>query len=125
MRILALLTCILVTGCASNRYATEHHDSELGGRSAGASQRCIPAQPHESFRVADNDRHLLLYGSGKTIWVTHLEGLCGFSHDDRLISDAWDSQYCSGQVVRSLDLSQGEGPSCIIGEFTPYNSDAG
>ena len=109
---------------ASPYYVTEHHDVELGGRTLGASQRCIPEQPHEHFRVADNDRHILLYGSGKTVWVTHLEGLCGFSSDDRLISDAWASQYCSGQLVRSVDLSQGEGPSCVIGDFTPYTNGA-
>ncbi len=97
MRSLILLSTMLATGCAaSNRYATEHHDSELRGRAVGASQRCIPAQPHQSFRVADFDRHILLYGGGKTVWVTQLEGLCGFSHDDQLIGDAWDSQYCSG-----------------------------
>ena len=120
MRVLTLFAGMLLAGCTSNHYATEYHDSELGGRGVGASQRCISAQPHENFRVADNDRHVLLYGSGKTVWVTHLEGLCGFSHDDRLISDAWSSQYCSGQVIRSLDISQAEGPSCVIGDFTPF-----
>ena len=61
-----------------------------------ASQRCIPAQPHQSFRVADFDRLIMLSGGGKTVWVTQLEGMCGYSHDDQLIGDAWDSQYCSG-----------------------------
>jgi hypothetical protein len=126
MRLLILLSTLLVSGCAAtSHYATEHHDSELGGRSVGASQRCIPEQPHEGFRVADFDRHILLYGSGKTVWVTRLEGLCGFSHDDQLISDAWNSQYCSGQLVRSPDLSRGEGSSCVIGEFTPYTRGPG
>ena len=125
MRQLLLLLSLLAGCAASSQYATEHHDTELGGRAVGASQRCIPEQPHQGFRVADFDRHILLYGSGKTVWVTHLQGLCGFSNDDQLISDAWGSQYCSGQVVRSLDLSRAEGPSCVIGEFTPYTHGAG
>jgi len=120
MRYFALLTATILAGCTSNQYATEQHDRELAGRGTGASQRCIPAQPHQNFRVADNDGHILLYGNGRTVWVTHLEGFCGFSQDDQLISDAWDSQYCSGQVVRSFDISRAEGPSCVIGRFTPY-----
>jgi hypothetical protein len=121
MRTLLLLAGLLIGGCAAgNHNVTEHHDPEIAGRAYGASQRCIPAQPRQSFRIAENDRHILIYGSGKTVWATHLEGLCGFSQDDQLIAHDWNGQYCSGQLITSLDLSRGEGPSCVIGEFTPY-----
>ena len=121
MRLMIPLSAMLMCGCAAPQpYATAHHDQELGDRKAGASQECIPAQHGQELRVADNDRHILLYGSGKTIWASHLRGLCGFSSDDQLIGDPWHGQYCSGQLVRSLDVSRAEGPSCVLGDFTPY-----
>lgn len=117
---LPLIAMSLFACAAPQPHATAHHDQELAGRIVGASRRCITAQRGEEFRVADSDRHTLLYGRGKTIWVSHLRGLCGFSQDDQLISDAWDGEYCSGQLVRSLEISRAEGPSCVLGEFAPY-----
>lgn len=121
MRVMVPLCAMALFACASPQpYASASQDQELGNRKAGASQRCIPAQHGMEFRVADNDRHILLYGSGKTIWASHLRGLCGFSHDDQLISDEWNGEYCSGQLVRSVDVSRAEGPSCILGDFTAF-----
>lgn len=121
MRLTVPIAAMLLFGCASpHPYATVHHDQELGGRTAGASQRCIPAQDGEELHVADNDRHILLYGSGKTIWASHLQGLCGFSQDDQLMIYPRNGEYCSGQLVRSLEVSRAEGPSCVLGDFTPY-----
>jgi hypothetical protein len=123
MRFRFLYVVFLVAGCTSpGPYATARHDQELGGRTVGAPQKCIPVRHGEQLRVADNDRHILLYGSGKTIWATHLGGLCGFFQDDQLIIDDWGGQYCGGQLVRSRDISQAEGPSCVIGDFTPYTN---
>lgn len=116
MRLVFPLSVIMLFGCTTSR----PHHQELGDRRAGISQRCIPASRGEEFRVADSDRHILLYGSGTTIWVSHLQGLCGFSHDDQLISDDWHGEYCSGQLVRSLEVSRAEGPSCVLGDFTAY-----
>jgi hypothetical protein len=121
MRFAASIALLLV-GCAHPEpYATAHHDNELAGRSAGAPERCILVEQSEAFRVADNDRHTLLYGSGKTVWAAHLAGMCGFSLDDILISQPWGAHHCRGDIIHSLERgSQAPGPSCILGDFVPY-----
>lgn len=94
---------------------------ELAGRSAGKPEGCVPIQQSESLRVAENDRHLLLYGSGRTIWVNHLGPECGFNQDDVLVTHPFGSSYCRGDLVRSIDRdSRIPGPACVLNDFVPY-----
>ena len=94
---------------------------ELVGRTAGAAQRCVLIQPTQSLRVAEGDRHTLVYGSGKTVWANHLGRGCGFGIDDLLIVEPVGSYYCRGDLVRSMDrLSRIPGPTCVLGDFIPY-----
>jgi len=95
---------------------------ELAGRFAGKIEHCVPIQQIESMRVADNDRHLLLYGSGRTIWVNHLGPECGFGRDDVLVTQPFGSSYCQGDIVRSFDrYSKIPGPSCVLSDWVSYN----
>ena len=72
------------------------------------------------MRVADGDRHMLLYGSGKTIWANPL-GSCRFGYDDVLIVEPVGSYFCRGDLVRSVDrFSRIPGPTCVLGDFIPY-----
>ena len=71
--------------------------------------------------AADSDRHMLLYGNGRTIWANRL-GQCTFGSDDVLVTEPMGSYYCRGDLVRSFDrLSRIPGPACVLGEFVPYN----
>jgi hypothetical protein len=120
-RLLAFVA--ILGGCAAAPPATEQQGPprELAGRSAGAPQRCVLINQSEALRIADNDHHTLLYGSGRTIWANHLGGQCGFGSDDVLITEPVGSYYCRGDLVRSMDrLSRIPGPACVLGDFVPY-----
>lgn len=94
---------------------------ELAGRTAGAPQQCVPIEQSDSLRVSDNNRHTLLYGSGKTIWADRLASECSMSANDLLVTEPIGSHYCRGDIVRSIDrLSRIPGPSCVLGNFVPY-----
>jgi len=94
---------------------------ELAGRIAGAPERCISLMQIEALRVSETDRHTLVYGSGRTIWANHLGPSCGFGSDDILVTEPTGSQLCGGDIVRSIDRnSHIPGPSCVLGDFTPY-----
>lgn len=95
--------------------------AELVGRAPGRPQNCVPIQQIESLRVPDNDRHILLYGSGRTIWVNNLGPECGFGRDDILVTHPFGSSYCRGDIVRSVDrFSHIPGPACVLSDFIPY-----
>jgi hypothetical protein len=116
------LAAVLLLGACAAPQPTEAPGPprELAGRVAGPAQKCVLIQANESLRVSDT-RHVLLYGSGKTIFANQLAPACGFGRDDVLITEPSGSYYCRGDLVRSMDrLSHIPGPSCAIGEFVPY-----
>jgi hypothetical protein len=90
----------------------------------GAAQPAIAAASRRGAkRIADSysNRHVLLYGSGKTLWANELSPSCGFGANDILVSEPMGSYYCRGDLVRSIDrYSRIPGPACVIGEFVPY-----
>lgn len=94
---------------------------ELAGRVAGTSTRCLSIRPSSGLRVADGDRHTLISGSGRTVWSNSLGGSCGFGSNDLLVFEPLGTQYCRGDIVRSVDRSSGmPGPSCVLGDFVPW-----
>jgi hypothetical protein len=122
MRFAALLLAATLACCAAPQ-STEapQQPRELAGRTAGTPERCVLIQQSESLRVSDNDRHTLLYGSGKTVWANRLSPGCGFGANDILVTEPMGSYYCRGDLVRSIDrYSSIPGPACVIGEFVPY-----
>ena len=94
---------------------------ELAGRVAGTSQRCVSIEQSEALRVSDTNRHVLVYGDGKTLWANHLGPQSGFGRDDVLVTEPMGSYHCRGDIIRSFDrYSRIPGPSCILGDFVPY-----
>ena len=120
MRGLALLA-LLTTSCApSPPVQKQGVPSELAGRIAGPPEHCVSIETQETFRVSD-DPHLLLYGSGRTIWANRLPGQCSFRVDDILVTERHGPLYCRGDFVRSVDRTSGiPGPACALGDFIPY-----
>jgi hypothetical protein len=106
--------------CAPNPAATPGAVAELAGRTAGASQSCVPIEPTQNLRVVDS--RTVLYGSGHTVWLNHLRTECpGMDRMDILATEPRGTQYCSGDPVRSLDpVSKVPGPVCVLGDFVPY-----
>jgi hypothetical protein len=94
---------------------------ELAGRVAGAPERCVSIDQLEALRASDSNRHVLLYGSGRTLWANQLGRSCGFGRDDVLVTEPIGSRHCRGDIVRSIDrYSRIPGPSCILGDWVPY-----
>jgi hypothetical protein len=95
--------------------------AELAGRTPGKPQRCVGAQSAATFRVADSDPHLLLYGEGKTIFATNVGPNCDFADSGIARPETTASFYCKGDFVRApgpLNLLPGR--HCVLGEFVPY-----
>jgi hypothetical protein len=121
-RLSVLALSLLVASAAPSTAAEQRHPAkELAGRTAGAPERCVQFRPGAQFRISDSDRHMLLYGSGKTIWANDLGNQCGFRWNDVLVTRSDGSFYCRGEIVRSVDnLSRIPGPACILNDFVPY-----
>ena len=119
-----IVAASLVLGsCAAPQPGAEGNGppTELAGRVAGAPQRCVMIEQTSAFRISENDRHTLVYGSGRTIWANPLGPHCGFSQDDVLVTEPFASSHCRGDIVRSFDrTSHIPGPACILGDFVPY-----
>jgi hypothetical protein len=97
--------------------------AELKGRVAGTPVHCVRVNSSStSLRPTRDDGHILLWDSGKTIWVNHLDSSCGYHRDnDVLVLDQTGSSLCRGDIVRSFDrLSKIPGPSCVLNDFVPY-----
>jgi hypothetical protein len=118
----SLLVALLLAACTAPPAGFDHQQSpiELAGRRAGAPQRCVPIRQMDALHVSETNRHVLIYGSGRTVWANFL-GQCRFGTDDILVTEPFGSSYCSGDIVRSLDrVSHIPGPGCILTDFVPY-----
>ena len=93
---------------------------ELAGRTAGAPQRCIHVNQMEALRLAGSQT--ALYGAGRTVWVNHFGSNCaGMDRSYTLIIEPIGSQYCRGDLVRSIEpVSRVPGPACVLADFVPY-----
>src|SRR3990170_5109613 len=93
----------IVAGCApSSPVGAPALIAELAGRTAGAPQRCVPTQQTGSMRIAAPQ--VILYGSGRTIWVNRLASNClGMTPPNSLVVEPFGAQYCRGDRVRSVE----------------------
>jgi hypothetical protein len=122
MKLRVAAFAVLIGSCAVPQPALAPGQSrDLVGRIAGAPQRCVPIQQATALRISADDRHTLVYGSGRTIWANHLGPGCGFGSGDILVTEPFGSYYCRGDLVRSIDsMSRIPGPACVLGDFVPY-----
>ena len=113
---------LVLASCAAPQPAPEPQQpaAELAGYAAGAPVRCIGTDQLQGLRLSENNRHVLLYGTGGKIWANPL-GPCGYGRDDVLVTEPFGSQICHGDIVHSFDrLSRIPGPACVLGDFVPY-----
>ena len=119
-----LLPIVLLAGCAAPPPGAERQApaSELVGRTAGAPQRCVTLNQMEGLRISENSRHMLLYGSGRTILANYVGPECGFGSNDILVTHPLGSSLCRGDIVRSFDrYSRIPGAGCVLSDFVPYS----
>jgi hypothetical protein len=122
MRLRLVGLALVALGVSAIAQAPSAPVAELNGRVAGAGRTCVQVTSRsQSLRPATSNGHLLLYGSGKTIWVSDL-GSCGFNRDnDILVVEPSTSSLCRGDIIRSVDRSSRiPGPTCVLGDFIPY-----
>jgi hypothetical protein len=123
MRLLPLL--LLAAGCAATGADGPSRDQlalteDLQGRTAGAPRACVPTRPTQSLQIVD--RQTLVYRDRDTIWVNRLGDDCpGMRPFSTLILEAYGSQYCRGDRVRTVERQNAiPGPSCVLRDFVPY-----
>ena len=122
MKLRTLLIALFAGSCAAPQpEQPQRPPVELAGRTSGAAQRCVSIEQSEALRVSNTNRHVLVYGSGRTIWANHLGQQCGFGRDDVLVTEPIGSYHCRGDLVRSFDrYSRIPGPACVLGDWAPY-----
>jgi hypothetical protein len=121
-RMLAAAAALVLGSCAVPQPQAEGRGPplELAGRIAGPPQQCVMIDQLSSLRPSENDPHILIYGSGRTIWANSLRD-CRFGADDVLVTEPIGSSHCRGDLVRSIDrITHVPGPACILGNFVPY-----
>ena len=119
MRSIAILMAFAVAAFATPQLTSA--PNELAGRSAGAPQRCALIQAGEALRVSESDRHIILYGKGRTIWASRVAPACAIDVNDILVTDPIGPYYCRGDLVRSFDrINRVPGAACKLGDFVPY-----
>ena len=101
-------------------------DKQLAGKTPGEPVNCIHNDRSTNLiRVSDD---ILLYRvSGKLVYKNQLKYGCpGLASDnDIIVTETIGSQYCEGDIVKLVDRTSGmQGPSCSLGEFTPYRKPA-
>ena len=131
---ITLVSSTLLSACAPMASSAEAEaltprqlavlDRNLGGKVAGDPVRCIPTgMSQDTIRVSDT---ILLYrSSGRLVYKNDLRGGCpGLSRDnDVIVSEIRGPGPCSGDIIHLVDRTTGiRGPSCVLGEFTPYRT---
>lgn len=99
-------------------------ERNLGGKVAGRPVSCIPSRSaDQTVRVSDD---ILLYRvSGNLVYRNELRSSCpGLARDDDIIvSRTTGIGPCRGDIIHLVDRTSGvQGPSCVLGEFTPYRT---
>ncbi|HXG80320.1 MAG TPA: hypothetical protein VNJ05_00810 [Sphingomicrobium sp.] len=123
MRVLVLV--LALAGCAQpgTPSDTAAFTRELAGRVAGKPQTCISTMPSQNLRVIDGQT--LAYDQGRTLWVNKLAARCPAIEplNTVIVEPKLGSQYCRGDHIRGLEPGAIiPGPTCFLGEWTPYRS---
>lgn len=102
-------------------------DRNLSGKVAGEPVSCINStMADQTIRVSDS---ILLYrASGRLVYKNELRGGCpGLARDnDVIVTEVRGPGPCRGDIIYLVDRTSGiRGPSCVLGDFTPYRTPDG
>lgn len=95
----------------------------IEGKEPGEPVACIPAYRDTNLRVLGNNT--LVYRANKNlVWRNTLMGSCnGLSMGDTLVMERTISQYCRGDIARSVNLQIGTMTgTCALGDWVPYRT---
>ncbi|KQN25881.1 hypothetical protein ASE86_06725 [Sphingomonas sp. Leaf33] len=130
--ILPLAALALTAGCAATPQQTARADAEqsrdiarlerdLAGWSPGAPQSCIQTRNANVKIYGDT----LVYDDGARRYRNQTTGGCfGLKRDDIIVTQTFGSQFCRGDIVRTVDRTAGfPSGACAFGDFVPYTRD--
>ena len=91
----------------------------LEGREPGQPRHCISQYEARDVRVIDGTA--LVFGWGNTIWVNVPRNAKDVDSDDVLLTRNYGGQFCSLDIVQTLDRSSMIfNGSISLGDFVPY-----
>ena len=94
-------------------------DKLLEGRVAGKPVHCISQYDTREQQVLD--KTAIVYGWGNTIWVNTPRNAESLDSDDILVTRLFGSQFCSLDIVNTVDRGGGFTNGFIsLGDFVPY-----
>ena len=94
-------------------------DKLLDGRVAGTPVHCISQYDTREMQVLN--KTAIVYGWGNTIWVNTPRNVQDLDDDDIMVTRLYGSQFCSLDIVTTVDRSGGFTNGFIsLGEFVPY-----
>ena len=94
-------------------------DKLLDGRVAGKPVSCISQYDTREMQVLD--KTAIVYGWGNTIWVNTPHNAESLDSDDILVTRLFGSQFCSLDIVNTVNRSGGFINGFIsLGDFVPY-----
>lgn len=130
IRALFLLAPILLSGCASDRYAERVRAQEenklarlLGDRVPGEPQSCLDSRVTNGSESVGGK--VMLYFQGNTVYRNDLIGQCsGLRSDDIPVIQSNTGRLCRGDIVRTVTrtppgITTG---GCALGDFIPYKA---
>lgn len=100
-------------------------EDNLGGKAAGEPQTCLPGPGRNVQTIRVSDDILLYRVSSNLVYRNDLNGGCpGLARDnDVIVTDIRGVGPCRGDIIRLVDRASGiQGPSCVLGDFTPYRA---
>ncbi len=99
-------------------------DKVLAGKVAGEPVSCVSAVGAGANLRAVSDELLVYRVSRSLVYTNRLSGSCpGLSRGDTLVLNLHGSQYCRGDIARTVDLPSGiPGGACALGDFVPYRA---
>lgn len=118
-----LLAGTLLAGTAAEARSKLTPEQQLAklleGREAGKPVSCISLADTRDMVVLD--KTAIVYGSGTVIWVNRPKNAEHLDSDDILVTHPTGSQFCSLDIVKTVDRSgHFETGFISLGDFVPY-----
>ncbi|HYG30182.1 MAG TPA: DUF6491 family protein [Allosphingosinicella sp.] len=113
-----------LAGCAAGGSIDDRESSalarQLAERVAGEPDRCVSRIGSTSLHPVD--RRTLVYDTPGTLWVNRLRAECpGLRPDSLIVIEASGESYCRNDRFRAVERGSSiPGPTCLLGDFTPY-----
>lgn len=124
MNMHALMLALALGGCAAAG-SVENRESaalerQLAERVSGEPDRCVPRIGATALHAVD--RRTLVYDTPGTLWVNRLRGDCpGLRPGSTIVIETSGDSYCRSDRFRTLEAGSSiPGPTCLLGDFTPY-----